>query len=87
MSFEEKDKEGLHSLLFDALTIHPFDQVERLVHQLLDTGVPVTIKDEVIATLACITWPHYCVGKIHTSGSSSEAKVFSECHRAFNGVH
>ena len=45
--FEEKDKTDLCSLLFDALTIQPFDPVERLVVQLLEVGVPVTIKDEV----------------------------------------
>lgn len=46
---KEKDQKELHSLLFKALTIQPFAQAEKLVLQLLEVGVPVTIKDEVIA--------------------------------------
>ena len=62
---KEKDKKDLHSLLFDALTIQPFDSVEAsmvegLVMQLLDVGVPVTIKDEVIGVSLYHVTPLLC---------------------------
>ena len=66
-SVKEKDKKDLHSLLFDALTIQPFDSVEAsmvdlegLVIQLLNVGVPVTIKDEVIGVSLYHVTPLLC---------------------------
>ena len=52
-TFSSKDKEKIHSLLFDALAIKQFDdkvrgEVRGLVEQLLGVGVPVTITDEVM---------------------------------------
>ena len=48
MTFSNKDKERIQSLLFDALAIKQFDdKVRGLVEQLLVVGIPVTITDEV----------------------------------------
>ena len=54
-SLKETDKKELDLLLFNALTMQPFGPVKELVLQLLDVGVPVTIKDQVIAiVLDCV---------------------------------
>ena len=49
LSIKDDDKKDLDSLLFAALKMQPFGPVAKLVMELLDVGVPVTIKDEVIA--------------------------------------
>ena len=49
LSIKDDHKKDLDSLLFAALKMQPFDPVAKLVMELLDVGVPVTIKNEVIA--------------------------------------
>ena len=46
-AFNDKDKETINSVMFNALMIVPFEPVKPLVIKLLELGIPVTIKDEV----------------------------------------
>ena len=86
-TFKDKDKETVHSLLFDALRVEPFDPVKELVVQLLEVGVPVAIKDEVFTVCLChMTSSSLHTGWLYTPGSSSETKMSTGCYYKFNGV-